>query len=294
MLRYFRVKQQPDKYAPDRVQISVEDLERDPALPITLHQINQLPQNAKMRVYRGLLPPSLLARYGIDPITWRAGDQPSVRLQAEPETGAVKLGVRTARGAADEFIQIELSDTAMNGIELNFLILNDPEAETFRTDREAEGQPTYFGTVRRNLEEEQRAKEAGLAPGQIRQGLGGSRQALEQLEAFLALLGHRGYSLEPLSYASAWLFERRGFAYVRGHKLMATIHQEFQPGGRLYQALDQSTPFRNPDQWNTVRGRAWAIHDGILEQIDATWNGLRMIKQIGRQAGVETFPQPVY
>jgi hypothetical protein len=294
MLRYFRVKQQPDKYAPDRVQISVEDLERDPALPITLHQINQLPQNAKMRVYRGLLPPSLLARYGIDPITWRAGDQPSVRLQAEPETGAVKLGVRTARGAADEFIQIELSDTAMNGIELNFLILNDPEAETFRTDREAEGQPTYFGTVRRNLEEEQRAKEAGLAPGQIRQGLGGSRQALEQLEAFLALLGHRGYSLEPLSYASAWLFERRGFAYVRGHKLMATIHQEFQPGGRLYQALDQSTPFRNPDQWNTVRGRAWAIHDGILEQIEATWNGLRMIKQIGRQAGVETFPQPVY
>ena len=50
-------------------------------------------------------------------------------------------------------------------------------------------------------------------------------------------------------FASAWVFERRGFAYVRGHKLMDDVHKEFQPSGRLHQALDGSTPFRQPGQW---------------------------------------------
>ena len=54
------------------------------------------------------------------------------------------------------------------------------------------------------------------------------------------------------------------------------------------------TPFRRPDQWQTVRGRAWAIHDGILEVIGKRWDGLRMLKQLGRHAGVNTFPDAVY
>jgi len=90
------------------------------------------------------------------------------------------------------------------------------------------------------------------------------------------------------------VFERRGFAYVRGHKLMDDIHKEFQPDGRLYQALDGSTPFRQPDQWSSVRGRAWAIHDGLLDAIDAEWDKLRMIKQVGRHADAETFPEATY
>lgn len=294
MLRYFRVKPQPEKYAPDRAQISAGDLERDPAALITLRQINQLPVNSRLRVFRGLLPPALLARHGIDPITWRAGGQPVVRLKAEPGAGKVALGVRPAADAADDFIQIELADNSLNGVDLNFLVLNDPGAERFGTDYDAAGRPTHFGTARRNLPEEQRAQAAGLAPGQVRQGLGGSRLMLDQLEAFLGLLGHRAYFLEPLTYTSAWLFERRGFAYVRGHALMDRIHHEFQPGGRLCAALDDSTPFRQPAQWRTVRGRAWAIHDGILEHIEAAWDGLRMVKQIGRPAGVETFPRAVY
>jgi hypothetical protein len=117
---------------------------------------------------------------------------------------------------------------------------------------------------------------------------------LEQLENFLSPLGQRMYFLEPLTYASAWLFERRGFAYVRGHQLMEEIHAQFQPGGVLHRALDGSTPFRQPDQWRTVRGRAWAIQDGILEALDARWDGLRMVKQIGRDAGVNTFPGSVF
>jgi hypothetical protein len=75
---------------------------------------------------------------------------------------------------------------------------------------------------------------------------------------------------------------------------MDDIQREFQPGGRLHQALDGSTPFRPRDAWRTVRGRAWAIHDGILEIIDARWDALRMVKQVGRHAGVDTFPQAIY
>jgi hypothetical protein len=136
--------------------------------------------------------------------------------------------------------------------------------------------------------------EAGLAPGQIRSSLGASRAVFQQLEVFLSTMGQRALFLEPLSYASAWIFERRGFAYVRGHKLMEDIHREFQPDGRLYQALDGSSVFRQPRQAVSVRGRAWAIHDGILETIDQRWDKLRMVKQIGRTAGVGTFPGASY
>jgi hypothetical protein len=135
---------------------------------------------------------------------------------------------------------------------------------------------------------------AGLAPGQMRPGLRASRLVFTHLETFLATLGHQAYFLEPLTYASACLFERLGFAYVRGHKLMDDIHAEFQPGGRLHAALDGSSVFRQQHQGGTIRGRAWAIHDGILEAIDARWDGLRMVKQIGKQAGVTTFPEATY
>jgi hypothetical protein len=75
---------------------------------------------------------------------------------------------------------------------------------------------------------------------------------------------------------------------------MNDIHREFQPGGKLYQCLDDSSPFRAREQAHTVRGRAWAIHDGILDALDTRWDNLRMVKQIGRHASVETFPQATY
>jgi hypothetical protein len=108
------------------------------------------------------------------------------------------------------------------------------------------------------------------------------------------MMAHHAFFLEPLTYVSAWIFEKRGFAYSKGHQLMDTIHREFQPGGELHKALDGSTPFRQPDQWQTVRGRAWAIHDGVLQVIDKKWDGLKMIKQVGRHAGVSTFPDAEY
>ena len=264
-------------------------------MPIALRQINGLPDNVKLRVYRALLPPALLARFDIEPTTWRGpgGDQ-SVRLKAEPESGDIHISAKKGADDPDDFIRIELSDNPFNGVDLNFILLSDPTSAYFQTDFDDQGEPTLFGTARRNLAEEARAMQAGLAPAQVRASLGASRAVLEQLEAFLVTWGHRAYFAEPLTYASAWVFERRGFAYVRGHKLMDDIHKEFQPGGRLHAALDGSTPFRQPDQWRTVRGRAWAIHDGILADIDAQWSGLSMVKRVGRHAGVNALPGVEY
>jgi hypothetical protein len=295
VFRNLRVKRQREKYAPDLGELPADWLTRSANVPITLRQINGLPENAKKRMFRALLPAALLGRFGINPVTWQGPDGDGhVVLTAKPDTGVASIAVRKHANSSDEFFYLELEDTSMNGINLNFLLIRDPEGPCFGTDRDDHGAPTLFGSVRRNLAAEEQAMVAGLAPGQTCTGLRASQQALQHLEAFLVTSGHIAYFLEPLTYVSAWLFERRGFAYVRGHQLMDEIDREFQPGGRLYQALDGSTPFRQPDQWRTVRGRAWAIHDGILEAIDASWNGLRMIKQVGRHAGVETLAQAAY
>jgi hypothetical protein len=295
MFQYLRVKRQFEKVVLDAGALTQEQLTQDPGVPITLHQINSLPENAKKRVYRSLLPPELLVFYGIDPITWKGvSGEPAVQMVAEAQTGSLGINVARLGEPDDPFLGIELSDNSFNGIDLNLLLLNDPDSPSFQTNVDEAGRPTLFGTARRNLTEELRAMQAGLAPAQVRKGLGASRLVLQQLDVFFSILGHRAYFLEPLTYASAWIFERRGFAYVRGHKLMDDIHKEFQPGGRLNQALDCSTPFRTPEQWNTVRGRAWAIQDGILEVLEEKWDKFRMVKQVGRRAGVETFPGAVY
>ena len=292
LFRYLRIRQQPVSVATQPGALSREWLAKDAEIPITLHQINALPENAKLRIYRSLVPASLLTRFKIDPIHWRGPDgNQCVWLKAEPEDGIVLISAKKMSDDPEDFFCLEIADNPLNGIDLNLLILNNPESPYFRTNYDDEGQPTMFGTLRRNLAEEQRAMQAGLAPGQVRDGLSASSVTLQHLDNFLATLGHRAYYLEPLTYASAWVFERRGFAYVRGHKLMDTIHKEFQPGGALHSALDGSSPFRQLSQWDTVRGRAWAIHDGVLETIGARWDKLRMVKQVGRHAGVETFPE---
>jgi hypothetical protein len=264
-------------------------------MPISIRSIGGLPEAARRRICRTLIPTSLLTRVGVDPITWNGADgNPQVVLSVDSDKALVNLSIKDSPGAPDVFFCVELADNSFNGIDLNLLLLNDPTGPRFRTDYDAEGHPTYFGTVRRNLAEEERAMRAGLAPGQIRASLSASQLFFEQLDTFLSFLSHHAVSLEPLTYASAWVFERRGFAYMRGHKLMDDIQREFQPGGKLHAALDGSTPFRQSDQWRTVRGRAWAIQDGILSMLDTRWDDIRMVKQVGRHAGVNTFPDAVY
>ena len=73
----------------------------------------------------------------------------------------------------------------------------------------------------------------------------------------------------------------------------------FQPGGALCEKLDGSTPFRKPEFAGTVRGRSWAIHDGILldvqdELLEEGWVSPVMYRMVGKPRGMVTFPDPVY
>jgi hypothetical protein len=291
MFKRLRVKPEPTP----SVDISVSQLIGDASLPVTIKALNSLPENPKLRLYRTLIPLQVLAEFDINPRTWKNPDKlQQVKLEAEAGSDKVRITAWYGEDARNEFFYLELADNPYNGIDLNFLVANNPLAERFRTDFDDAGNETLFGTVHRNLAEEEKAMRAGLAPGQTREGLRCSHIVFNHIETFLTMMAHHAFFLEPLSYVSAWIFEKRGFAYSKGHQLMDLIHKEFQPGGELHKALDGSTPFRQPSQWSTVRGRAWAIHDGILERIDRKWDDLKMIKQVGRQAGVNTFPDAKY
>lgn len=295
MFRRLRVTEKTKIVSPDPGIISVSQLIGDAHLPVTIKALNTLPENPKLRLYRTLIPIQVLAEFDINPRTWKNPDKLSqVRLVAGVETNLVKISAWYGEDPSNEFFYLELADNAYNGIDLNFLIANDPTSRKYNTDFDEQGRETLFGTVHRNHAEEEKAMQAGLAPGQVRVGLRRSQIILNHIETFLTMMAHHAFFLEPLSYVSAWIFEKRGFAYSKGHQLMDTIHKEFQPGGELYKALDGSTPFRQPNQWQTVRGRAWAIHDGILSVIDKNWDGLKMIKQVGRHAGANTFPGAKY
>jgi hypothetical protein len=270
-------------------------LMRNPTLPISIRALNRLSDGVKQRICRTLIPPALLVQFQIDPITWKGPDgDRHIQLEAPPGSHVIKIAASHRAGDRDPFAYVELADNNFNTIDVILLVLNDPQSPRFHTDTNVEGVRTLFGTVDRNREEEERAMKAGLAPAQIRLGLRASGPALQQMETFLTLLGHKDFYVEPLTYADAWLFERRGFGYVRGRRLMEGIHAGFQPGGKLHQALDGSTPFRRSEQWKTVRGRAWAIHDGVLDVIDGRWDGVRMVKKVGHDAGVHTFPDGQY
>ncbi|HSM72382.1 MAG TPA: hypothetical protein VK851_12635 [Anaerolineales bacterium] len=295
MFKRLRVNTEPKKIGPDLGEISVSQLIGNASLPVTIKALNSLPENPKLRLYRTLIPIQVLAKYDINPRTWKNLEkQQQVKLDAEQGSDKVRITAWYGDDPQNEFFYLELADNQYNGIDLNFLIANNPTSKKFRTDYDDEGVETLFGTVRRNLPEEEKAMQAGLAPGQIREGLRCSGIVFTHIETFLTMMAHHAFFLEPLTYVSAWIFEKRGFAYSKGHQLMDTIHKEFQPNGELYKALDGSTPFRQPDQWKTVRGRAWAIHDGILQVLDKKWDDLKMIKQVGRHAGVVTFPDAEY
>jgi hypothetical protein len=45
----------------------------------------------------------------------------------------------------------------------------------------------------------------------------------------------------------------------------------------------------------TVRGRSWAIYDGIFaEAFDDEWESPKMYKMIGKDHKINTFPDQIY
>lgn len=256
----------------------------------SIGQINRLPHEHMVQVYRRLVPLEILLYFKIDPRTL-ADDAGRSLFECQPGLASVELALRHVWDAKDPLLYVQLADTPHNQIEVILFIVNDPTSERFDVDRLPDGRPTYFGTLARNVEAEVKALEAGLAPGQVRRGLGVTRRLVPVLEQFVADLHHDAFYIQPLAYHSAMLFERLGFAYALGLGRMEWIHQQFAPEGLLFERLDGSTPFRQPGAERSVRGRAWAIHDGILGE---PYSGVKMYKRAGVHAGVITFPNAAW
>ena len=260
----------------------------------SIRQINALPPEQKAEVYRSLIPDTLLAQFDIDPVTWTNADGVKlVSIEAAPGTSFLRIRIIPFPDFPDPLFQLELGDTGNNQLEVLLVMIADPHGERFDVDRDWKGEPTKFGLMRRNLSEEERAMKAGLAPGQVRHGLRQMSHQRQLVEEFAAGLGHEMYLANPLGYHSAIFLEWQGFNYIRGRRKMEWIDRQFWPGGEIFRKLDGSTPFRQLEMAHTVRGRSWAIHDGVLGQ---PWSDLevRMFKRVGYHAGICTFPDATY
>ena len=256
----------------------------------TIGGLNALPRTERRLAYCSLLPLDVLLRFDLDPEELTSPDASDL-WSIEPRASSVALSLRHRADAEDPLLFLQLADTTTNQIEVVLFMVNDPTAQRFETDRLPDGTPTEFATVARNIPEEIRAMEAGLAPGQVRRGLRLTRDLVPILERLVSALSHDAFYLQPLAYHNAILFERLGFAYALGLGRMEWIHREFGPGGLLRARLDGSTPFRRGDAWRTVRGRSWAIHDGIM---DMPFAGIKMYKRVGVHSGVVTFPSAAW
>ncbi|NIM92594.1 MAG: hypothetical protein GTO18_02625 [Anaerolineales bacterium] len=255
--------------------------------PHSIASVNKLDIEEKRRIYTRFIPPTLLERFKIAPSFHDDEGNDLLRLRCEAGTTDVEIDLRHKTGAEDPLLYTHLADTVNGQIHVLLYVVNDPNSSRFDVDRMPDGAPTQFGIFRRNLEAEKAAMNAGLAPGQVRSGLRILKHSIASFEVFVSELGHDLFFSEPLHYHNAVVFERYGFAYLQGRWLMEQINQGFMPGEEYYLKLDRSTPFRVPANASCIRGRSWAIHDGILGQ---AYDKVTMYKSIGHHAGINTYP----
>ncbi len=257
-----------------------------------IHSINQLEIGLKERIYSLLIPEKVFELFGIDRSAFcnRQGER-VLKTVAPRQASFAIVELREHPDDRDCIFFLEIADTPFFKVEITFLIINDPRGPRFNTDIDDTGRRTKFGTARRNRDEELKAMRAGLAPGQVRKGLRLIKDFLPLVLDFIAAMGQDMLVAEPLAYHDAIIFERHGFHYIRGRKKLEAINEGFQPGGELFLKLDGSNPFRQPGMEKTVRGRSWAIHDGILGE---AWKDVEMYRPIGAPAHITTFPGWVY
>src|SRR5262245_12944476 len=258
----------------------------------SIQEINALPVEVSHALYGRLVPPDLLRRFQIDARTFCGPDGARlVRVTAPPDKPWARVEVRSTPDDRDPALLVDVEMSPLSVPELAFVQINDPERQRYAIDRDTDGRDTLFGTISRNIDEECRAMKDGLAPGQVRPGLRLLPSVLEAMERFCRLINKEIYLIEPLFYHSAIIYERRGAGYLMGREIMEEIQAGFSEGGPLRAALDGSTPFRQPGAEASVRGRSWALHDGIAGW---QWGGVKMYKAAGRHAGVDTFPGGPY
>ncbi len=254
--------------------------------PSTIGGINKLPENEKRAIYARYIPKGLLERFHLPEVDSQR-IQSFLKFKFAPGSSDVEMSLFHEQRFPDPILYAHLADTMNGQVHILLYILNDPDSPRFDVDKLPDGTSTKFGTLRRNLQAEQAALEEGLAPGQVRHGLRLLDQAIEAFERFVSSLGHDVYFVEPLYYHNAVIFERYGFSYQIGKRLMDRIQAGFQEGCELSLLLDRSSPFRQPNAAHSIRLRSWAIHDGLLGE---PFTNVTMYKRVGKHAGVKTTP----
>jgi hypothetical protein len=266
-------------------------------MTFSIAKLNRLPKDDRDRIYLELVPRSIFERFEIDPKTLlnQYGER-VVRGIFPRDENLGCIEVQSRAGDKDCIFSCQVSlESFMESLHLDFLIINDPLSERFYIDVDEQGRDTLYGTRSRNIPEELRAMEAGLAPGMVRRGLRLMREFVKCSDSFMESLGLKSITTDAFFYHNAILWEKYGLTYFRGKKEMDNIHKEFQPGGSLYEKLDDATPFRRKGMEKTIRGRSWAIYDGIYEDVfDEEWESPIMYKTQGKDFKVNTFPDPIY
>jgi hypothetical protein len=254
----------------------------------SIQDINRRQSDEKLSIYGRLLPLRLCALVGFATDNLRrAVDDRLVRITAPDGLPLVRIEVRARPDDEDTVFFLELSDTPFHQMELCLCVIRDPTAPRFNVDLDQLGRVNCFASRGRNVPEELRAMQAGLYPQQTRRGLRLFGDFLPLLERFVDALGMEMIEADLLTYCNAIRYERFGFDYLSGRRLMLEIDRRFQPGGSYFRRLDGSSAFRRPGMERTARGRSWAIHDGIM---DEPWDEVRIYKMIGVHAGIDTFP----
>lgn len=255
--------------------------------PSSIREINALPEPDKHSIYRTLIPDWLYETFDIELETGVARGYPVVRFHCPQGSRAMEVSVRRDAQDRDPVLYLNMADTFNQQLLVLLVVVNDPDAPRFNVDMDQFGNSTNFGTSSRNIPAELAAMRGGLAPGQIRRGLRAFKQSVPIFETFVSKMQHDMFLIEPLAYHNAIVFERYGFNYIKGLQDMHEIHAGFLEGGILRRTLTHDNPFRQPDAGATVRGRSWAIHDGILGH---PFTGFHMYKRISKHAGINTFP----
>ncbi len=260
--------------------------------PVSLREVAEWDIERQRMLFRILVPVRLLVKFHVDAVRGTDEDgRPVMFARRGANEGSYRFELYHRGDATEPIAELELADTQFNQIEVVWVTLQDPLAHRFDIDILPGGDSSMRGTVGRNVVAEEAAMAAGLAPGQVRRGLRAFGWLAERIETLMLCLNQHEYMAQPLFYHTAILFERYGFNYVQGKALMEEAQNGFQPGGEYYAKLDESSLFRRAALADTIRGRSWAIHDGVMGD---RWDRVRMVKRLGIDADIETAPGVIW
>jgi len=254
----------------------------------SLRDINLHDTVEKEMIYKRIIPPRLFDVLAVSAVNFCGADgKRKITVIAPRGLGILRIEARMRVFDDDKVFFLELADTHYRQMELAFCIINDPRAPRFNVDKDSSGMDNCFTSLGRNIPEEISAMGAGLFPNQTHRGLKMFREFFTLFERFVDGLGMEMIVAEPLTYDNAIRYEKYGFDYITGKRLMLEINEGFRPGGVLCKRMDGSSPFRMPGMEKSVRGRSWAIHDGIM---DEPWDNVKIYKMVGESAAINTFP----